>query len=404
MDIDSAPDVVFDLRRVGNACYRIARVDQGFVESKLRSWRPRKETLNNSKPQIEDEDEPVTAVFGVENSFAGVLEEDECNEKYEDKIYFSNGMWSIEYRLSHHFHKSAFGKGNHKLSSLGRTYDCSLKLTGVDTVRISSKLKISVILMMMYFDDKSNLGNLKFTHFVCIPLVGSKEVESNLKALHSQINDPLLQAALVPTFKLHFTLCMLKLPSPNHVEQVRMILKQFEGFTGNNQGVTVDLRGIQTMNEQSLEHMTVAYTGGVGGEGEGGWREVIGDLAAQIFSALDDAGLVDMRKQKSYFNGKGGKLHATIINAKYARRLLGEHADESSSDSDDEGLRKDWTPTDSRPTKAKHLNGVELIRRFKDFRFGQVRATQVRLCSIVERPGDASDPEGFYQTTQVVHI
>lgn len=404
MDIDSAPDVAFDLRRVGSACYRIARVDQGSVESKLRSWRPKKETLNNSKPQIEDEDEPVTAVCGVENSFAGVLQEDEDNEEYEDKINFSNGMWSIEYPLSHHFHKSAFGKGNHKLTSLEKTYACSLKMTGLDTVRISSKSKINVIRMMMYFDDKARSVNLKFTHFVCIPLVGSKEVESNLKALHSQINDPLLQAALVPTNKLHFTLCMLKLPSSSHVEQVRMILKQFERFTGKNKGVTVDLRGIQTMNEQNLEHMTVAYTGGVGGEGTGGWREVIGDLAARIISAFDDAGLVDMRKQKSYFNGKGGKLHATIINAKYVRRLLGDHADESSSESDDEGVRKDWAPTDSRPTNAKHLNGVELIRRFKDFRFGQVRATHVRLCSLLERPGDAPDPEGFYQTTQVVYI
>jgi hypothetical protein len=113
---------------------------------------------------------------------------------------------------------------------------------------------------------------------------------------------------------------------------------------------------------------------------------------------------IDSKKSRSFFDGVSGKLHATIINIKYAPRMPGDR--ESDSDSDGNMGRTEWVPptAEVHTTNKRGLDGVELLKRFGDFYFGQVSAEEIRLCSLVEQSGEPKDSTGFYHTDLVVQL
>ena len=411
MDISGTPELRFELDVINGVGYRVPLIPEGSLEASLRDWKPRK-VMKNPKAPAPEEDEPVSTICGVDNRFAGIFEGDDEPGLEDDSMKFQGGMWTMVYTLSHHFHKHIFGRGNKKLNELEKEYACTIRLKELDSIEILSRSKINVVKLIMHLSDRAASTKLRYTHFICIPLTGSVEVNARLLSLHSQIQDPVLRASLIPPEKLHFTLCMLKLTSEADVMRVKSIMKTFERSRDFSHAINVQLHGIQTMDSGDLTHLKVAYTGGVGDEG--GWRSSILNISDRLIEMLRAENLIDVKRQRSYLSGKAATLHATILNVKYARSVLcagGYDYADSSDDSDNENQsksgRKEWAgPGQSKP-KVKSGRGVdaqEFMQRFKDFNFGTVAANQLCLCALVENPRITMEPNGFYQTEAIFDI
>lgn len=409
MDINSVPDVVFGSVIVGDSQYRVPIINEGSVESKLSSWRPNRKATTQIVSQVE-EDEPMPGICGVENPFAGIFEiEEDGTTREDDGMIFAGGFWSFSQPLSHHHHKAVFGKRYVKLHSMERDYSCTISMKELDRILLSSKSKINIVRLLMYISERMKEAKLKYTHFVCLPLNTSAELATSLDSLASQITDVRLKESLVPARKLHFTLCMLNLSTQTDLDRVKHILQRVNGFFGSNRRVIVELGGVQSMSEDAGANLRVAYTGGVGGDGPGGWKESIGGLAETVVGQLSDEGFVDLKKTKGFFNGKLGKLHATILNSKYSERLHpgdgGSSSDSGGEFSRSKGERQEWAPPSaSSPKSERRIDGAQFLQRFKEFRFGQVQVNQLRLCSLVEDHAKEKDVDGFYQTELVVHL
>jgi 2'-5' RNA ligase len=401
MEITEVPTLRFASLRYPKATYRILTEDDSTRAacSSLRTWKPPKNAYGKSHRAIE-EDEPIAVVCGVENPFAGIFEDDESDERDEEEMSYRSGIWSCEQEFSHHFHKAAFGKGLSKLPSLEGEYGCTVTIHELDRLRITSTSKENLTKFLMYLSEKSSSTKLKYTHFICLPLINSVEVASSLEALVSQVSDPRMKSAFVSPRKLHFTLAMLNLNTEADISKVKSVLQAYSGYC-ENIPITVDLKGVTAMDNAKLESLKVAYTGALGGDSPDGWKKRIAEIAKGIGAKLSGMGYLDLNKQRSYYDGINGKLHATILNSKYAARLV--PGELSSSDSEHDA-RKEWNPLAGAPDRKKGLDGREFIRQFKDFYFGQVHVNEIRLCSLIETPGIGKDPDGFYQTLLSVRL
>ena len=405
MDFRDVPDTTFTRRQVGTSTYRVAvPADDVFLNGLADLKVPKKS--KSTRPQVE-EDEPITTVCGVENPFSGVFEEaDESNED-ESTMSFLDGYWIAEQVYSHHFHKAAFGKGLCKLSQIERQFECVIQVRAGDLLVISSPSKLNVLRLMMYLSEKSRTAKLPYTHFICIPLIGSTEFVSSMESLMAQITDPRLHDAFISPKKVHFTLAMLKLNTDVEKEKVRNILRTFSGFLNGDQ-VNADLKGIELMDSSVPASFKVAYTGALSSGASGGWKSRICKLAEGLSRTLIENGFLDAKKPRSFFNGVDGRLHATIINVKYAPRARTDGTCDSDSDDPDvlANEREEWNPTTSaQGTASKNrLDGTVLITRFRDYYFGKVPIRELRLCSLIERPGDVKDPDGFYHSDLVVKL
>ncbi|TEB20642.1 hypothetical protein C9890_0034 [Perkinsus sp. BL_2016] len=407
MEISDVPGLNFETAEDSAAKYRVLKVDLKPKSNEfiLRTWKAPKGAFSESKSVIE-EDEPVSAICGVENPFAGIFEDEDESEEEVSGMTLKDGRWIVEREFSHHFHKSAFGRRLSKLSTVEREYDSKIVIAELDRLRLESRSKLNLTKLMTYLSEKSSVSKLKFTHFICLPLINSPEVESSLSSLADQITDPGFRCAVVSPKKLHFTLAMLKLENHSDFAKVKSILQSYSGYLSNNP-LVIDLKGIGTMDDAHPENLRVAYTGVQGGDGPEGWRTMIGRIANGLFEKLSSQGLLDSKQPRSYYNGTTGTLHATIVNTKYAARLVPGELTSSDSEAEarDKISRQEWTPGLTTGTKnMKGLDGRQFLTQFRDFYFGSVKVNEIRLCSLVEVPGVVKDPNGFYQTLLAIRL
>lgn len=404
MDLTKVPDVHFEPLTIGETTYRVPTLDAEptSLSQKLRAYRPQGGYPKAGKVAVE-EDEPLSTVCGVENPFAGIFEDEDILNSEAADATPSDGAWTVEHPFSHHFHKAAFGKRLSKLNSLQQQYNCKLEIHGLDAVRISSRSKDNISRLIGYLDDKAASAKLKYTHFVCIPL-NSAEVTSSLESLSAQVQDDRLRSAMVSPKKIHFTLAMLRLVTEKDLERVQAILQSFSN-AWNSKILSVDLSGIQLMPGSTPQAVRVAYTGGVGGDGPHGWREKLKRLAESLIERLALEGFLDRKKVKSFFDGKNGTLHATVLNSKYAARSCPGELSSSESDDDHGSARQEWNPHAPQPVKGpKGVNASHFLQNFSNFYFGRTDLKELRLCSLVEQPDRPRDPDGFYQTLFVVKL
>jgi 2'-5' RNA ligase len=404
MELHRVPDVKFKPTTVGTVTYRVPTLDAdpNSCDQKLRTHCPQSSYSKTAKVQVE-EDEPLFTVCGVENPFAGIFEDGEVTNIEADLARPEEGHWVVEHDFSHHFHKAAFGKRLSKLKSLEHEYDCKIEIHKLDAIRISSYLKAKIEKLLEYLSEKSSQTKLKYTHFVCVPLV-SPEVSSSLESLAGQVQDERLRSAMVSPLKLHYTIAMLKLVNERDINRAKSILSSFSNAWNSN-GLPIDLKGIQVMPGSTPQDLRVAYTGGAGGEGSGGWREKLKTLAGKLVEQLAAEGFVDLKKAKSYFDGMNGTLHATILNSKYAARSAPGELSSSESEDEHTDRRVEWNPNAPPVTKgSRGIDARSFLQRFSNFCFGQTTVTELRLCTLVEKPDIPRDPNGFYQTLFIVKL
>jgi 2'-5' RNA ligase len=250
---------------------------------------------------------------------------------------------------------------------------------------------------MMFLGDRTKEVKLKYTHFVCFPLIGSTDFQNRIESIKSYTKDPIIKAAAIPVEKMHFTICMLRIISQSDMEKIKNILSEFRQLCGGNP-IPVDLVGIQSIQEDS-SHSRVLFTGGhVSGAG---WRERLMDVGSRVISRLQEEGLIDSQTRDHIDSSqKTVQLHATLFNIKYAIGRVNGVEDSS----DDEKPRNEWMPDmqNMRNSSKRSFDASSLVDRFHDMRFGKVNVDELRLCSLVDQPSKGSD--GFYSTDLVVKL
>jgi 2'-5' RNA ligase len=366
---------------------------------RIRSWKP----AQKSKPFLkvsEDSDEPVTQICGVENPFSGVYESDDDEAHTEDSIAFLDGEWFTRYQLSHHYHHYIFGKNSSKLRSLQKQLGTTIAVVELDTVEIRSTLKASVIQAVMYLSDRMKEVKLKYTHFVCFPLIGSGQLAKSIEAISTTIEDPVLMASAVSVSKLHFTICMLRLTSESDLKKVKDILENFSNLLGGRK-IHVTLKGINSIQDD-VSAARVLFTGADADSSP--WRDELLQVASLVITRLENEGFIDSGKQKHVASPLNHvQLHATLFNIKYA---IGRIAGVEDSSDDGTTGRSDWVPGVASKSSKKSFNAAGLIEKHKNTYFGAVDVGEIRLCSLIDEPQSSrtKPPDGFYKTELIVQL
>ena len=76
MDLDSVPDITYDIKEVNGGFYRMPAIPKRSFEESMSSWKPKNPVTRGTK-EVDDDDEPHTQICGVENPFAGIAMLDE---------------------------------------------------------------------------------------------------------------------------------------------------------------------------------------------------------------------------------------------------------------------------------------------------------------------------------------
>jgi 2'-5' RNA ligase len=400
MDVFSLPDVKYRVKDVNGSHYRIAHVETGSVEFRLRNWKAKSKGKNGSFAAGQGElDEPAYQICGIENPLAGVYDDDQDIQEYsETGIDFRNGIWIYNMRLSHHHHIHVFGKGFHKLKSLEKSSSCRINMVDGDSITIESESKANVLHVAMYISERLKTSKLRYTHFLCFPLTNSKAVMKTVDTIQAQLKDSVMKKSALKSSKLHFTICMLNLAKDADLHETKTILASFQGSVSKT--IQVELLGVQSVQEIASK-ARVVYTGGRGGEAS--WRKALLEIAAKLISQLEQRGLVDTSKQRNLVSSNNQvQLHATLFNSKYALGSSDSSVSDSENESGEEGeLTGDFIKTGK---GSKCFDATSFIDKYRDMIFGSVDVDEIRLCSLVSDTKDAAENDGFYKTEFVVKL
>jgi len=168
-----------------------------------------------------------------------------------------------------------------------------------------------------------------YTHFLSLPLPSFHSSVDTLRSsiLASHPTAPGLEPSIFvcPT-SLHFTVCMLALPTSEHVQRAAEALTSVA--VPMSDGLDVRLCGLAVMNDRP-EAAHVMYM-----QPDEPSQQRLSELAARLINAMRRAGVLsdgEMRKQRMLSRDRTSgeervnvKWHATVINTKHRRRSGGD--------------------------------------------------------------------------------
>ena len=260
-----------------------------------------------------------------------------------------------------------------EIKQLETDYQCRVvHFSELDLLEIKSANRRSVVLV--YGELKEAIEEKTLTlppsHFICFPLANPSVVQK-VREFRESLPTNFQDAFLPRDTKLHATLCVLHLHTRQSIEAAIAALDKFKLlYDKPDAPMVMNLRGLYSMTEDSSK-TRVVYTGA----GSPSLTGAVNRLSSVLFKCLVEADAATWeRLKKGRFVGPGNsatvKLHATLINSKYAER-------------------------------AEPLDARELIDNFANFDFGTSELSEIRLCEI---SGGQSEDRNFYRTLATVKL
>lgn len=221
-----------------------------------------------------------------------------------------------------------------------------------------------------------------FTHFLSIPL-DSEEIRSNFVKFREKILTELSsgfdldESLFQKPEKLHLTLCMMSLmDNVDRAEAAQLLVECRESFIESTLAeygpLEVRVNGLAYMNDDPSS-VDVLYAKVA--------SEPLQRIADQLMEKFIAKGLVQRQHDRV-------KLHATLINSKFAQHSTGDEG------SDDRKHHRN-----QRFQHRDRFDATEILRKFADFDFGVQKITEIHLS---QRFSTACN--GFYEATGMVKL
>ena len=359
MNPSEVEDPSFTIESIGGKKYKVLD-KRGYMGPKL----PHVVQKSNNRKAPRNDAEPEDA----ESESYGM---DHANLVTDDieSLVIEDGMCKVSIEVA----KIVFKKLSFEIKQLEIDYQCRVvHLPDRDLLEIKSANRKSVV--QVYGELKEAIEektlSLPPSHFICFPLA-NPSVTKKVREFRESLPTNFQEAFLPRDTKLHATLCVLHLHTKQSIEAAVAAIEKFRlAYDKPEAPMMMTLRGLYSMAEDSSK-TRVVYSGA----GSPSLTGAVNRLATVLFKCLVESEAATWeRLRKGHSVGHGNvasvKLHATLINSKYAE-------------------------------KGEPLDARDLIDNFANFDFGTSELSEIRLCEI---SGASSEDRAFYKTLATVKL
>lgn len=347
-------DPKFEVVRIGNSYYRKLVVDENL-----------KFKCEENRRYYEEE------------------EEDEEGE-LDDQLAYEGDEWVFRMEMPAIFHKFIVGSRARNKQKLEMESGCKIvvpkreELEDAVYLRARQKQQIYSCKALIELLCEKEEAKLEYTHFISVPLAH----DDKFRQLVDQFReDVVLQrftgidaSIFMPSRRMHFTLCMLKLHSHAQVEEMKEALNdlsaRLSATSDYGRPVAAHMRGLHIMTDDPTS-VGVVYTT----DRSSALQNRLNALADNMFELFQARNLVSSQSLNSQrvlsSDGQHAevKLHATLMNTKYARSRFEE-----------------------RSSERETFDASVLMERFGQVDFGSVQLKEIHL-SALDEMGD----DGYYR-------
>lgn len=305
----------------------------------------------------------------------------------DDQMTYEGDSWVLKVAIPAVFHKFIVGRQASTKSRLemesGATIVVPKREDQEDAIWLKGRQKQQIYSAKAQIEllCEKEETKLEYTHFLSVPLAHDakfrQEADKFREDVVMQRFPGIDQSIFMPSRRMHFTLCMLKLHSHAQVEEMKEALKdvatRVTALGDYNMPVYANLRGLHIMTDDP-SNVGVIFTT----DRSHSLQNRMDSLSNLIFDILKARGLVSQQNlvTQRVLTSDGSmaevKLHATLMNTKYSKSNWRE-----------DGTRGDRDTFDA----------SVLMERFGQVDFGSVAMREIQL-SCLDEMGD----DGYYRS------
>jgi len=314
-------------------------------------------------------------------------EEDEEERELDDKMEFESDEWVLKVPIPAVFHKFIMGtraRNKQKLEmESGARIVVPHREDQEDAIWLRARQKQQIYSCKAQIEllCEKEEAKLEYTHFLSVPLAHDARF---LQLVDQFREDVVLQrlpgidaSIFMPSRRMHFTICMLKLHSHAQVDEMKEALKdlsaRISAVADFSRPILASLKGLHIMTDDP-SNVGVVFTT----DRSHALQNRMNNVADMIFDLLKARGLVSAQSLMSQrlLSSDGAhaevKLHATLMNTKYSRT--------------------NWREDGSRGERET-FDASALMERFGQVNFGDLKLQELQL-SCLDEIGD----DGYYRS------
>lgn len=328
----------------------------------------------------------------------GYWEEEEEDEEREldDQMTYEGDEWSLKLEIPAVFHKFIVGSRGRNKQQLEMESGAKIVVPHRDDLQDAIFLKArqksqiySCKAQIELLCEKEE-AKLEYTHFISVPLAHDNKFRQLVDEFREDVVlrrfDGVDASIFMPSKRLHFTLCMLKLHSHAQVDEIKEALSDLSArlaaTSDFGKPLVAHMRGLHIMTDDPTS-VGVLFTTDRSRE----LQNRMNALSDMLFEILQARNLVSSQSLNSQrllsSDGQHAevKLHATLMNTKYSRN------------------RMDGRFEERRNAERETFDASPLMERFGQVDFGQVRLRELQL-SCLDEMGD----DGYYRSLASVPL
>eukprot|EP00931_Biecheleriopsis_adriatica_P055862 TRINITY_DN33109_c0_g1_i1.p1 TRINITY_DN33109_c0_g1~~TRINITY_DN33109_c0_g1_i1.p1 ORF type:complete len:367 (-),score=104.24 TRINITY_DN33109_c0_g1_i1:24-1124(-) len=323
----------------------------------------------------------------------GYYEEEEVEEEREldSQMTYEGDEWILRMEIAAVFHKFIVGARARNKQKLEMESGCRIEvpkreeLEDAIYLRARQKQQIYSCKALIELLCEKEEAKLEYTHFISVPLAH----DSKFRQLVDQFReDVVLQRfegidanIFMPSRRMHFTLCMLKLHSHAQVDEMKEALSDLAArlvaTSDYGKPLVAHMKGLHIMTDDPSSVGVVFTTDR--SHALQNRMNALSDMMFQLFQARNLVSAQNLTAQR-LLSSDGAhaevKLHATLMNTKYGRSRFEE----------------------SRSTRETFDASV-LMEKFGQVDFGAVQLQELQL-SCLDEMGD----DGYYRSLASVPL
>lgn len=314
-------------------------------------------------------------------------EEDEEVRELDDQMEYKGDEWELRVPIAAVFHRFIVGSRARTKQKLEMESGAKIVVPHREDqedaiyIRARQKQQIYSCKAQIELLCEKEEAKLEYTHFLSIPLAHDAKFRQRVEGFKEDVvmqRFPGIDASIfMPVRRMHFTLCMLKLHSHAQVEEMKEALRdlsaRLEATSEYGRPAVAAMRGLHILTDDPT-NVSVVYTT----DRSHALQNRINSLADMVFDILKARNLVAAQSLMSQrlLSSDGAhaevKLHATLMNTKYAGNNFRE---------------------DGSRAPRETFDASVLMERFGQVDFGEVQLQELQL-SCLDEMGD----DGYYRS------
>ncbi|CAE7226198.1 Ascc1 [Symbiodinium microadriaticum] len=308
-------------------------------------------------------------------------EEDEVEEEGEldDQLVYEGDEWVFRMEMPAIFHRFIVGSRARNKQKLEMESGCKIVVPKreelEDAVYLKARQKSSIYSCKALIEllCEKEEAKLEYTHFISVPLAYDDKFRQLVDGFREDVVLQRFQgidaSIFMPSQRMHFTLCMLKLHSHAQVDEMKEALKdlsaRLSATSDYARPLMAHMKGLHIFTDDPTS-VGVVFTTDRSRELQNRMNSMA-DSMFELFQArnlVSSQNLMSQRLLSSDGQHAEVKLHATLMNTKYARSRF-----------------------DDRSAPRENFDASVLMERFGQVDFGAVQLKEVQL-SCLDEMGD----------------